>query len=231
MARAFRPCRQPSMYACSISSTVDSSGRFTVFEIAPEMNGCAAPIIFTWPNQWIVRTPFCGRKAQSNTGRCSSERCGAPSIVPVSSIWATMSAICPSGSSYPSRAERPRHGVVHDLHQAAADERLVLHERDVRLDAGRVAVHHEADRARWRDHCRLRVAVAVLAARARARCPSSRAPASCSQRPVSSSGICVHSCPVLFDHAQHRLGVRLIARERAPSAPRRRRTWRSRGRS
>jgi hypothetical protein len=25
------------------------SGRFTVFEIAPEMNGWTAPIIFTWP--------------------------------------------------------------------------------------------------------------------------------------------------------------------------------------
>ena len=32
-----------------MSSTVTDSGRFTVFEIAPEMNGCAAAIIFTWP--------------------------------------------------------------------------------------------------------------------------------------------------------------------------------------
>ena len=31
------------------SSTVVSSGTFTVFEIAPEMNGWMAPIIFTWP--------------------------------------------------------------------------------------------------------------------------------------------------------------------------------------
>ena len=31
------------------SSTVVSSGTFTVFEIAPEMNGWTAPIIFTWP--------------------------------------------------------------------------------------------------------------------------------------------------------------------------------------
>jgi hypothetical protein len=32
----------------AISSTVASCGRFTVFEIAPERNGCAAAIIFTW---------------------------------------------------------------------------------------------------------------------------------------------------------------------------------------
>jgi hypothetical protein len=31
------------------SSTVASSGMFTVFEIAPEMNGWTAPIIRTWP--------------------------------------------------------------------------------------------------------------------------------------------------------------------------------------
>ena len=32
-----------------MSPTVVSCGMFTVFEIAPEMNGCTAPIIFTWP--------------------------------------------------------------------------------------------------------------------------------------------------------------------------------------
>ena len=37
------------MKSCETSSTVISSGRFTVFEIAPEMNGWTAPIIFTWP--------------------------------------------------------------------------------------------------------------------------------------------------------------------------------------
>ena len=32
-----------------MSSTVAFSGRFTVFEMAPEMNGCAAAIIFRCP--------------------------------------------------------------------------------------------------------------------------------------------------------------------------------------
>ena len=32
-----------------MSSTVHSSGMLMVFEIAPEMNGCTAAIIRTWP--------------------------------------------------------------------------------------------------------------------------------------------------------------------------------------
>ena len=38
-----------SAYASATSSTVASWGRFTVFEIAPERNGCAAAIILMWP--------------------------------------------------------------------------------------------------------------------------------------------------------------------------------------
>ena len=43
-----------------------------VFEIAPEMNGCTAPIMRRWPRWWIERAPRAGLKAQSKTGRCSS---------------------------------------------------------------------------------------------------------------------------------------------------------------
>ena len=32
-----------------MSSTEAFSGKFTVLEIAPEINGCAAAIIFRWP--------------------------------------------------------------------------------------------------------------------------------------------------------------------------------------
>ncbi len=60
--------------------------------------------------------------------------------------------------------ERGGHGVVDDLDHAAADELLVLHEREVGLDAGGVAIHHEADGAGGREHGDLRVAVAVLLA-------------------------------------------------------------------
>src|ERR671922_174762 len=101
----------------AMSSTVTDSGRFTVFEIAPEMNGCAAAIIFTW---------LIGRVAE--------------------------------------RRERQRHRLVDDRHLTAADQLLELDEREVRLDAGRVAVHQEGDRPGGGEHRRLRVAVAVLLA-------------------------------------------------------------------
>ncbi len=43
--------------------------------------------------------------------------------------------------------ERHRDGLVHDRYLAATDELLRLYEREVRLDPGRVAIHHEADRS------------------------------------------------------------------------------------
>jgi hypothetical protein len=42
-------------------------------------------------------------------------------------------------------AQSAGHGLVHDLHRAAADQLLELHQRQVGLDAGGVAVHHQAD--------------------------------------------------------------------------------------
>ena len=62
-----------------MSSTVAVCGRFTVLEIAPERNGCTAPIILMWPMCEIARSPT----ATSNTGRCSAARSGAPMIVAV----------------------------------------------------------------------------------------------------------------------------------------------------
>ena len=71
-------------------------------------------------------------------------------------------------------AERPQgvgHGAVDDLEIAAAGELLELDQREIGLDAGRVAVHHEADRAGRRDDRHLRVAVAVPLAEAQRRAP------------------------------------------------------------
>ena len=62
------------------------------------------------------------------------------------------------------RLQRQRHGAVDDRHLPAADELLELDQREVRLDAGRVAVHQEGDRAGRREHRGLRVAVAVTLA-------------------------------------------------------------------
>jgi hypothetical protein len=77
------------------SSTVASFGRFTVFEMAPETNGCTAAIIRTWPSGAMVRPPGTPN-AQSNTGRWASESPGAPSIAPVASTWARISARWPA---------------------------------------------------------------------------------------------------------------------------------------
>ena len=63
-----------------MSSTVAVCGRLTVFEIAPERNGCAAAIILMWPMCEIARSPT----ATSKTARCSSLSPGAPTIVPLS---------------------------------------------------------------------------------------------------------------------------------------------------
>ena len=71
--------------------------------------------------------------------------------------------------------QRRGHGVVHDLDHAAADQLLVLHQREVGLDAGGVAVHHEADGAGGREHRDLRVAVAELLAVGEGFVPGGRA--------------------------------------------------------
>ena len=49
------------------------------------------------------------------------------------------------------RAQGFRHGAVDDLEVAAAGELLELHQGEIGLDAGRVAIHHQADGAGRRD--------------------------------------------------------------------------------
>ena len=43
--------------------------------------------------------------------------------------------------------ERRGDSVVHDLDHAAADQLFVFHQREIRLDAGGVAIHKKSDRA------------------------------------------------------------------------------------
>ncbi len=73
-------------------------------------------------------------------------------------------------------AERPQrrgHRLVDDLEVAAAGQLLELHQGEVGLDAGGVAVHQKADRARGREHGGLPVAVAVQLALLQRQVPSS----------------------------------------------------------
>ena len=69
-----------------MSSAVAASGRLTVLLMAPDRNGCTAPIIRTWPMYWMDRSPLTGLNAQSNTDRCSGRSAGAPSMVSRSSM-------------------------------------------------------------------------------------------------------------------------------------------------
>ena len=67
----------------------------------------------------------------------------------------------------PAIAERPqrvRDRLVDDLEIAAAGQLLELHQREIGLDAGGVAIHDQADRAGGRDHRRLGIAIAVALA-------------------------------------------------------------------
>ena len=68
------------------------------------------------------------------------------------------------GLAVAERAQGLRHGLVDDLEVAAAGELLEFHQREVGLDAGGVAVHHQADGAGGGDHGRLGIAEAVLLA-------------------------------------------------------------------
>ena len=155
---------------------------------------------------------------------------GAPTIVPCSSMCASICSICCVVVA--ERLQRQRHRAVDDRHLAAADELLELDEREVGLDAGRVAVHQERDRPRRREHRRLRVAVAValaerdrLVPRARAR---RRAAASSAQRRVRDRvrRVAVHPHDVVVRLAVLRVAL-VRADRRGDLAP----TARTRGRS
>ncbi len=129
-------------------------------------------------------------------------------------------------------AERLRDGAVDDLEVAAAGELLELHQREVGLDAGRVAVHDQADGAGGRDDGRLRVAVAVLLAERERAVPAGggafhqvgvgagglverdRAGGEL----LVAAGVAVGGAAVVADHPQHRRGVLLVLREGAEVA-------------
>src|SRR5260370_6105049 len=57
--------------------------------------------------------------------------------------------------------QRGLEGLIDNLQHAAAGEQLIFYERNVRFDPGGIAIHQEADRARWREHGYLCVAITV----------------------------------------------------------------------
>ena len=124
--------------------------------------------------------------------------------------------------------ERFRDHTVDDLEVAAAGELLELDDGEVRLDAGRVAIHDQADGACRCDDGRLRVAVAVFAAELDGFVPRGLCridqllvgAGSRVQRNRQDVQALVALClamrrqPVVLHHPQHMLGVLLVLRER-----------------
>src|SRR5512132_2567930 len=62
-------------------------------------------------------------------------------------------------------AQSRRHHAIDDLEIATASELLELHQSEVGLDAGGVAVHDEADRSGRRNHSRLGITETVFASK------------------------------------------------------------------
>ncbi len=125
------------------------------------------------------------------------------------------------------RAECFRYSAIDDLEVTTASELLELHQRKIRLDAGRVAVHDEADRAGRRDDGGLCIAVAMLFAKFQRLVPGS----TCMGNHILIRAILGNQCnridsksfitfrlamgceAVVANDAQHMPGVWLIARE------------------
>src|SRR2546423_1289634 len=130
-------------------------------------------------NLWVRLRRVCGRRSRrgwaavAGTAGAGAAAAGAATGAAAGGRGAAAAgqaappALLPPGAPPPPRlvvAELPqghRHRPVDDLEHPAAGELLVLDQRDVRLDPGRVAIHHEGDRPGRRQDGDLAVAVAV----------------------------------------------------------------------
>src|SRR5579885_1791610 len=119
--------------------------------------------------------------------------------------------------------ERAWHGLIDDLEHPAADQFLVLDQRDIGLDAGRVAIHHESDRAGGRNHGSLRIAIADGAPELQRVVPDVAGSLPQFQRHVLGLELFASAVAMTLDYLKHRLAIDRIALERAerPGDPRR----------
>ncbi len=127
------------------------------------------------------------------------------------------------------RAQRLGHGAVDDLEIAAAGQLLELDQREVGLDAGGVAIHHQADGAGGGDDGGLRVPIAVRFAERERVVPGGLGMRD--QVLIGAGGVVerhrrvgdafvagalvIGGAAVIADHAQHGLAVFLVAGEGA----------------
>ena len=194
-----------------MSSGVASVGMLTVLEMAPERNGCTAAIILMWPIHWMERLPLRGREGAVEDREVLVLEVGrALDHLLLVDVAEDVLDLDRRVAQLPEDA---RHRLVDDLHHPAAHELLVLDEGDVGLDAGRVAVHHEADRAGGGEHGHLAVAVAVLRAEGVGLVPHVERGL---EERLRHQGRVDHVrvLAVLVDDPQHRLGVLRVAGER-----------------
>ena len=185
---------------------------FTVLEIAPDRNGWAAAIIRTWASPGdraravarLERTIEHRQMLGLQIGRAFDRVL----LVDVGQDRFDLAADR-------SRAffKRRRHRLVDDLQHAAAGQLLVLDQRDVGLDARRVAIHQEADRAGRSQHRGLGIAEAVLPAAGQHFVPHVAGRV----LEIGRAGVVdlFDRVAVHLHHAQHRLAVFGIAVERA----------------
>ena len=132
----------------------------TVLEMAPDRKGCTAAIMRRWPMGDMAAPPALGRgRRNRRRAGASPRRWGAPSRVPLRSSQASISSA--SGAAVSQAAQGLPHAAVDDPEHPAAHQALVLDQGDVRLHPGGVAVHHEGDGARGRQHGNLGISVSV----------------------------------------------------------------------
>ena len=106
-----------------------------------------------------------------------------------------------------------RHRAVDNLQHAAAGKLLVLHQGDVRLDAGRIAIHHEADGAGGGEDRCLGIAIADLLAEGQHLVPQRAR--GILQIPRTRVVDFLHRIAMHLHHAEHRLAVLSEAFKRA----------------
>ena len=112
---------------------------FTVFEIAPERNGCTAPIIRTWPV--VVDRVVTHRAGEHRHVLRRGVRRAEDRLVDVDVVDDLADLMVVVAEP----AKRPRDRLVDDRHRAAPDQLLDLYEAQVSFNTVvDITVHHQA---------------------------------------------------------------------------------------